>query len=417
MRRVAWAVLTGLGVFFIVLAVLSRFFVPAQAVKFPLNEYTKTTLQANNASYFSSKSVTELSGVTLQTTTTTKGDVAAAKSVGSSKVAVWQTYSAVEDITNHAAVSIPVDGNSLAFDRKTGVLVPWSGNTVAGKPVNISGQEQGSLFPLGTQKKDYQVFDTTLLRPVTFHYTGTATTDGVATYVFVANVPATQVGTKSLPGALVGLKPSEVTLPEFYSAKETYFVDPAIGVPLAVDQNVQQTLQDNAGTTRLVLLSADFKTTPASVASHVKTVKDATTKINVLKVIVPIVAGLLGVILQGGLIGRLVKAFGEMTLVRAGFFLGMVGLAALGFTYSVPLLLLVAAVSSSGTGVIRPALTSLITQKAARTEQGVVLGLTQSLNSIAAIVAPAIGGLLIDHSLLAGWALTAAGICGVALLF
>ncbi len=68
-------------------------------------------------------------------------------------------------------------------------------------------------------------------------------------------------------------------------------------MPLAVDQNVQQTLQDNAGTTRLVLLSADFKTTPASVASHVKTVKDATTKINVLKVIVPIVAGLLGVIL------------------------------------------------------------------------------------------------------------------------
>jgi DHA1 family tetracycline resistance protein-like MFS transporter len=127
--------------------------------------------------------------------------------------------------------------------------------------------------------------------------------------------------------------------------------------------------------------------------------------------------GMLGVNLQGGLIGRLVKAFGEMTLVRAGFFLGMVGLAALGFTYSVPLLLLVAAISSSGTGVIRPALTSLITQKAARSEQGVVLGLTQSLNSIAAIVAPAIGGLLIDHSLLAGWALSAAGICGVALLF
>jgi len=119
----------------------------------------------------------------------------------------------------------------------------------------------------------------------------------VATYVFVADIPAAQVGTKSLPGALVGLKPSEVTLPEFYSAKETYFVDPATGVPIAVDQNVQQTLQDNTGTTRLVLLSADFKTTPASVVSSVKRVKDATTKINVLKVIVPIVAGLLGIIL------------------------------------------------------------------------------------------------------------------------
>jgi predicted MFS family arabinose efflux permease len=127
--------------------------------------------------------------------------------------------------------------------------------------------------------------------------------------------------------------------------------------------------------------------------------------------------GVLGVILQGGLIGRLVKAFGEMTLVRAGFFCGMAGLAALAFTYPIWLLLMVTAVSSSGTGVIRPALTSLITQKADRSEQGVVLGLTQSLNSIASIVAPAVGGLLIDHSWLSGWALLAAAICGVALLF
>jgi MFS transporter, DHA1 family, tetracycline resistance protein len=127
--------------------------------------------------------------------------------------------------------------------------------------------------------------------------------------------------------------------------------------------------------------------------------------------------GLLGVIFQGGLIGRLVKVFGEPNLVRAGFFCGMAGLAALGFTYGVALLLVVAAVASSGMGAIRPALTSLITQKAARSEQGVVLGLTQSLNSIAAIVAPAVGGLLIDHSLLAPWALLAAGISGAALFF
>lgn len=126
--------------------------------------------------------------------------------------------------------------------------------------------------------------------------------------------------------------------------------------------------------------------------------------------------GLLGIILQGGLMGKLVKTFGERTLVRAGFFFGMAGLAALGFTYGIPLLLVVSAAASIGTGVVRPALTSLITQKAARSEQGVVLGLTQSLNSISAIIAPAIGGLLIDHSLLATWAMLAAGICGVALL-
>jgi Porin PorA len=297
MRRVSWSVLTGLGVFFIVLAILSRFFVPGQAVKFPLNEYTKTTLQADNASYFSQKSVTEVSGVTLQATNTTKGDVAAAKSIGSNRVAVWQSYSAIEDISNHVPVSIPADGNEFAFDRKTGVLVPWSGNNVGGKSVSVPPGVQGPLFPLSTQKKDYKVFDTTLLKPVTFHYKGTSTTGGVSTYVFTASIPPTQTGTQSLPGSLVGESASEVTLPEFFSAKETYFVDPVTGVPLAVEQNVQQTLRDSTGTTRLVLLSADFKTTPASVASGVNTVNGASTKITVLNVIIPIVAGLIGIIL------------------------------------------------------------------------------------------------------------------------
>ena len=114
--------------------------------------------------------------------------------------------------------------------------------------------------------------------------------------------------------------------------------------------------------------------------------------------------------------GRLVKAFGEMTLVRAGFFFAMLGLASLAFTSAIPLLLVVAAAASLGTGMNRPALTSLITQKAARSEQGVVLGLTQSLNSISAICAPAIAGFLIDQSLLIAWGLLAAVISGLALL-
>jgi hypothetical protein len=297
MRRVSWSILTGLGIFFIVLAILSKFFVPGQAVKFPLNEYSKTTLQAEGASYFSEKSVTEESGVTLQATSTTKGDVASAKNVGSNNVAVWQTYTAIQDTTNHQPVSIPADGNVLAFDRKTGVLVPWSGNLVGGKHVQVPPNTQGSLFPLNTQKQNYQVYDTTLKKPVTFHFKGTSTTSGVSTYVFTADIPPTQIGTQSLPGSLVGESASEVTLPEFYSVQETYSVDPITGVPLQVEQNVQQTLRDDTGTTRLVLMSADFKTTPASIASNVQTDKNGTTKITVLNVIIPIVAGVIGLIL------------------------------------------------------------------------------------------------------------------------
>ncbi|MBC7928428.1 MAG: hypothetical protein H7039_22530 [Bryobacteraceae bacterium] len=72
------------------------------------------------------------------------------------------------------------------------------------------------------------------------------------------------------------------------------------------------------------------------------------------------------------------------------------------------MLLGVAAIVSVSTGVLRPALTSLISQVARPDEQGGVLGLTQSLQALASIAAPAIAGLLINHGLLAAWAWLAA---------
>jgi MFS family permease len=126
--------------------------------------------------------------------------------------------------------------------------------------------------------------------------------------------------------------------------------------------------------------------------------------------------GVLAIILQGGLIGRLVERFGEWRLVRAGFLLSAIGYAALGFTSTVPLLLAVSLLTSFGGGVLRPALTSLITQQASRSEQGSVLGLTQSLMSISSILAPLLAGILIDHRQLVAWAFVPAVCSALGLL-
>ena len=120
--------------------------------------------------------------------------------------------------------------------------------------------------------------------------------------------------------------------------------------------------------------------------------------------------GFLGIILQGGLIGRLVKKFGEVKIIQAGFLTAAIGFAILGFTYQLPLLLMASALGSAGIGVLRPAITSLITQRASKSEQGVVLGLNQSLNSVCAIAAPFLAGFLIDQGWLAAWALVAAAV-------
>ena len=123
--------------------------------------------------------------------------------------------------------------------------------------------------------------------------------------------------------------------------------------------------------------------------------------------------GLLGIILQGGLIGRLVKRFGEAMLVAAGFVALVIGYFGLGIASSFALLMLTGTLAAFGNGVIRPALTSLITQQAGRQEQGVVLGITQSLMSMASIVAPVVGGLLIERQMLKEWAWAAAGLAAV----
>jgi MFS family permease len=127
-------------------------------------------------------------------------------------------------------------------------------------------------------------------------------------------------------------------------------------------------------------------------------------------------SGFLGIIVQGGMRqGALIRRVGEVRLVTVGFFAAAAGYALLGFSTGIGLLLLAAGFASFGTGVLRPALTSLITQQVSRGEQGVVLGLNQSLLSVAQIVAPAIAGALIDRGHLTLWALWAALVMAAAL--
>ena len=126
-------------------------------------------------------------------------------------------------------------------------------------------------------------------------------------------------------------------------------------------------------------------------------------------------AGFLGILVQSFL-GRLVRRFGEPWLVAAGFASMALGYGLLAGVYAIPLLLVAGFFSSLGAGVLRPSLTSLVTQAVARNEQGVVLGLNTSLQSVAQIIGPAIAGVLIDHTLLGAWALFCAACALVGLV-
>jgi MFS family permease len=127
--------------------------------------------------------------------------------------------------------------------------------------------------------------------------------------------------------------------------------------------------------------------------------------------------GFIGMIMQGGMVGRMVKLLGERRVVQLGFLTSLIGYTAIGFTQTVGQLLWVMAFSSICGAGLRPALTSMVTQKAGRREQGVILGLTQSLTSVAQIVAPILAGYMIDRGLLTTWAIWAGVLAGLAMFF
>ena len=109
-------------------------------------------------------------------------------------------------------------------------------------------------------------------------------------------------------------------------------------------------------------------------------------------------SGFLGLIFQGLILGRLVKKFGEAKLVFAGFASMAASYFLLAQADSIVWLVVASTIGSFGTGVIRPALTALVSQTAGPREQGAALGATQSLVSMGQIFAPLISGGIINAS-------------------
>lgn len=293
-KIVATFLLIGFGTFFLVSALLFRFEVPGRLARFPLNEYEIMTLRGTDVSYFSLAKLTELTGVTMQATYTIRGAPIPADTVKVPNVVVWQSFVAIEDLTSHLPFQYTYQ--QLAMDRSTGRLVNWRGNVI-GSHRNPPVAGQGYVWPFGTGKHSYQIFDTNLLKPVTARYAGTATIAGITTYRFVETVRDQQIGTQTLPGSLVGLSAKSVTLPEFYSTTSTYWVDPVLGNPLKISQNETLTLRDSGGATRLVLLHGTLTTTPASVRTVAATDRSNLGKAAMIKDIIPATAGVIALIL------------------------------------------------------------------------------------------------------------------------
>lgn len=104
------------------------------------------------------------------------------------------------------------------------------------------------------------------------------------------------------------------------------------------------------------------------------------------------IIGLTSATVQGGLIGQIGRVFNQNTILKIGSFLIMVTLALIPYGGSFLGLAIISVFLSLGTGMFRPTILSLISEVTPETEQGVTLGVNQSLSAFARVLGPLWGG-------------------------
>ena len=113
-----------------------------------------------------------------------------------------------------------------------------------------------------------------------------------------------------------------------------------------------------------------------------------------------VAVGITAAVIQGGLIGRLNRRFGEISLIRTGLVIMTFALAAIplvGQTGS--FLLLVVALApfmASGSAIMMPSKNSLLSRSVPSNEQGAVMGLNQSASALGRVIGPTFAGVLFD---------------------
>jgi MFS family permease len=102
--------------------------------------------------------------------------------------------------------------------------------------------------------------------------------------------------------------------------------------------------------------------------------------------------------IQGGLLGKLARRFGERALIIAGAASFTIGLALVPLIWRVPLLYVVAFFIAIGQGLCYPSLTSLLTKVAPPREHGSLLGFASGIGSLARFLGPIVSGVLYDFA-------------------
>ncbi len=310
-RKTGFA-LVGIGVFLVVLGLMSRFYAYEKLAVAPGDQNTVQRSSATGATVFDIAKQREV--VTdLQSTQNVVGapgaSTAASKQYGR-PIVVWETLvyttKAGADVTQKDP-PLSANHDRVAFDAHTGEAVNCCGHYIASGTSVSTGAEQrdtstpitGLYFklPFDAQKQTYKFWDGSLKTSTALRYQDTSSIEGLQVYRYEQVIAPTKVSTLVAPASFFGIdKPGNVNLDEIYANTRTLWVEPETGVIIR-GQEAQYVVARYQGKQVGTLVDATVGYTNKTITDNVDEYGPLATQLKLLRFWLPVVATALGAVL------------------------------------------------------------------------------------------------------------------------
>jgi Porin PorA len=290
MSRRLGLLLLFLGLFLLFFALFERFYAYPRLQKAPLDQYSKA-VATGTGSYFDRSTLKEVTNAQLRNIRVVRGDVKA----GSSKTAVWDTFSSTADTAKPQGEGvITASQERVALDRVTAESVHCCGDNPPHQGLTLK-------FPFNTGKRTYTFWDTGARQAFPAAYVGSEKLDGLGVYRFEQRFDGVKTESLTIGGDMAG-DPTKASVPAsvVYGNVKTLWVEPRTGIVIRAQQDVNQTLQTEDGRTVLTVVDAKLAYDDATVRHNLDEARDGRSQLAMLSTTLPIGGLLLGILLVAG---------------------------------------------------------------------------------------------------------------------
>ena len=302
--RVIGLGLLGLGAFLLAGALAVRLLLEPALVKLPLDQTAMPTAEGSDISWYDFENKQQMRGLEADVVQEVEGR--ADDPAANEDVAVWSFGSTV---TATDGTLLNAGTYRVCLDRREAVAVDCESDHVEYDD-DVAVEGLTLTFPFGTEKRDYEVFNSTAAQAFPATFEGVEDKGGLETYRFQVSIPETVVRSAELPGAQVGLTEPTVAVDVVYSNERTIWVEPVSGVIVTSEESPVTEMHGPDGDTLLTILSGTFAGDEKTIADGAKRAEDYRGQITLVKTTLPLILLAVGLILLlvGALLLRRARA-------------------------------------------------------------------------------------------------------------